>query len=73
METDMTNADANARHAEFPHLSLAAIAYSNGRNSVDYGFKCEFTDPALVAEFKAGRRSALAEDRLDADTEWDED
>jgi hypothetical protein len=46
-------------------------AYYAGRNSVDFGTKCEFNSPELVKAWREGRRSALAEDRLDMDTEWD--
>lgn len=69
----MTNEQAVAKNAQYPHLSLEAIAYSAGRNSVDFGGRCQFTDPSLIASFKRGRRSAMAEDRLSADTEWDRD
>lgn len=48
-------------------------AYYSGRNSVWYGFKCQFTDEAMKKAFYEGRRDALAEDRLDRDTEWDSD
>jgi hypothetical protein len=70
----MTNEQAQAKHAAYPHLSLATIAYTQGRNSVDDAGKvwgCEFTSPELVAEWKAGVRSMKSEIRLNNDTEWD--
>lgn len=67
----MTDFEVLARNAKYPHLSPAAIAYSAGRNSVDFGGECRLTDKALRREWMAGRRAALAEDRLSDDTEWD--
>lgn len=67
----MTDIEAAADHAAHPHLDIETIAYYDGRNSVDYGYGCGFTDQALVAAWKRGRRQVLAEDRLNADTEWD--
>lgn len=50
-------------------------AYATGRNSVwmERGPSCPFTHPKEVEFFKAGRRDALADLRLDADTEWDDE
>lgn len=69
----MTDQEAAAKHEASPHLSIETIAYYAGRNSVDFGNQCSFTAPNLIAAFKRGRRSALAEDRLSADREWDTD
>lgn len=65
------DAQARAEHAKYPHLSVETIAFYAGRNSVDFGTTCGFEDPALVAAWKRGRRQVIAEDRLNADTEWD--
>ena len=46
-------------------------AFREGRNSVDYRTRCTFTHPDLIKAWQRGRRQVLAEDRLDADTEWD--
>lgn len=49
-------------------------AYYRGRNSVWNGTgRKKEVDASLQAEFDAGRRHAQAEERLDADTEWDAD
>lgn len=70
----MTDKEAKARHEKYPHLSLGTIAYTQGRNSVDDSGKvwgCEFTDPKLIEEWRAGVRSMRAEIRLNNDTDWD--
>jgi hypothetical protein len=69
----MTNEQCAAKNALYPHLSMETIAYHAGRSSVDFGGKCQFTDATLVEAFNRGRRSAMAEDRLSADREWDAD
>lgn len=70
----MTNEQAIAKNTEYPHLSIGTIAYYDGRNSVEDNGKvwpCEFTEAALIADWKRGVRSMKAELRLNADTEWD--
>ncbi len=69
----MTDQQAIERNRQYPHLSAETVAYYEGRNSVDFGGACQFTDHTLVAAFYRGRRSAQAENRLDADTEWNTD
>lgn len=65
----MTTAEAQAMHNQSPHISVETIAYYAGRN----GSGCGFAEPVLIAAYKRGRRELLAEDRLDADPEWDGD
>ena len=52
-------------------------AFYMGRNSIDYGLPVAGRDAFKSNEdyrrYLDGRRSAAAEDRLDADTEWDAD
>jgi hypothetical protein len=64
----MTTAAATATKAK-------VNAYYRGRNSVWNGFgpECDEATSELAAEYHRGRRSAFAEKRLDADTEWDTD
>lgn len=72
----MTDAEARALHAATPHLSVETIAANAGRASVWTNGgpdDCQFRDRKLIEAFFRGRREALAEDRLDADTEWDSD
>ena len=67
----MNDAQAQARNAQFPHISLETIAYYEGRNAADRGGRCGFKASNLRAAFVQGVRSVQGENRLDADTEWD--
>jgi hypothetical protein len=64
----------NASQTVANHPSPAHVAYYEGRNSVWAGEKraCNPYSGDLADDWAAGRRHALAEERLDADTEWDE-
>lgn len=52
-------------------------AFYMGRNSIDYGLPVDgrnaFKSDEDYRRYLDGRRSAAAEDRLDADTEWNAD
>ena len=69
----MTDAQAYARTAQFPHILPETTAYYAGRAAADFGGKCEFTSPELRAAWSRGWRHMRSELRLDADTEWDND
>jgi hypothetical protein len=64
-----------ADHAKAPHISIVTNAYYLGRQMADFEPKsrCPLTTPALVDAWLRGRRDLFAEDRLNADTEWDRD
>ena len=50
------------------------IAYAQGRNTVWYeeiNAKCPYEDKETRRHWLAGRRDAIAEERLNMDTEWD--
>lgn len=67
----MTNEAAIAQAAKYPHLDAAYFAYYAGRAAGEWGGKCEFTSPELIAAWKRGHRSICSEIRLDNDTKWD--
>jgi hypothetical protein len=56
---------------------MFAEFYAKGRNSVWYGQKMAsremFESDEAFKAYLIGRKSAQAEERLDADTEWDGD
>lgn len=56
-------------------MNTTTDAYYDGRNSTgdngEHYWECDFTQPEMIAAFNRGRRDVLAEFRLSADTEWD--
>jgi predicted transcriptional regulator len=78
--TQAADADAaiDQKHAQCPHISKETHAYYWGRNAawaaIAEGQKKisnPFQDKSLRAGFSRGVRTAMAEERLDLDTEWD--
>lgn len=72
----MTDAEAHALHAATPHIGAETFAANAGRASIwtkGGPDDCQFRDRKLIEAFFRGRREAIAEDRLDNDTEWDTD
>lgn len=63
----------NTQVAKYPHLDSEYFAYYMGRNSAEDAISSCPLEGALRAEWIKGRRDVRAEERLNADTEWDND